>query len=302
MHSIRQALNQVSSALGFSALGVADAMSPQGAGLQDWLASGAHADMAWMERHLEARLNPDLVLPEVKRVIMLSYEYSRHDQREAAGRIARYAQGADYHKLLAPKLADLDELLQSYGGVQRCFTDSGPVSERFFAEQAGLGWRGRHGLIISKDRGSYCVLASILTTLELPIDRPHANFCGSCHRCEQACPTGALKDGYCDARRCLSYWTIEAKQPTPTELANTAPERIYGCDICQEACPWNHRASKHPQHIDPHLLLPHWLKGMSPDELLAMSESEFQKRFQHSPMRRAGLARIQRALRSFQQG
>ncbi len=297
MPPIRQALERVARELGFSDLGVANAMAAQGDGLRQWLASGAHADMTWMERHLEARLNPDLVLPDVKSIIMLSFEYSRHDQRQAEGRIARYAQGEDYHKLLAPKLADLDELLQTYGGTQRCFTDSGPVSERFFAEQAGLGWRGRHGLIIRKKRGSYCLLASILTTLELPCDSPHPNFCGSCHRCEEACPTGALKDGSCDARRCLSYWTIEAKQATPHDIATAAPERIYGCDICQEVCPWNQRASKEPEPIAPHLLMPHWLKGISPEELCQLTEEEFQQKFQHSPMRRAGLARIQQALR-----
>ncbi|MFI3244648.1 MAG: QueG-associated DUF1730 domain-containing protein, partial [Akkermansia sp.] len=155
---IRASLQGLAQELGFSALGVANAFAPQGEGLRRWLEAGAHAGMSWMERHLEARLNPALVLPEVKRVIMLSYEYSRSDARQQAGqegRIARYAQGEDYHKLLAPKLADLDELLQTYGGRQRCFSDSGPVSERFFAEQAGLGWRGRHGLIIRKDRGTY---------------------------------------------------------------------------------------------------------------------------------------------------
>ncbi len=297
MHPIRQALERVASDLGFSAIGVADAQSPQGDGLSNWLAAGEHAGMEWMERHLEARLNPSLVLPDVKSIIMLSYEYSRTDQRREAGRIARYAQGEDYHKLLAPKLSDLDELLQSYGGKQRCFSDSGPVSERFFAEQAGLGWRGRHGLIIRKERGSYCVLASILTTLELPVDQAHPNFCGSCHRCEEACPTGALHDGHCDARRCLSYWTIEAKNQTPSDITTAAPERIYGCDICQEVCPWNQRPSKQSEPIDPRMLMPHWLKSISADELLALSEEEFQVRFQHSPMKRAGLSRIQDALR-----
>lgn len=299
VETIREALERVALELGFSALGVADAQANQGSVLADWLASGAHAGMAWMERHLEARLNPDLVLPEVKRVIMLSYEYSRHDASVDTGRIARYAQGEDYHKLLAPKLSDLDELLQIYGGRQRAFSDSGPVSERFFAEQAGLGWRGRHGLIIRPDRGSYCVLACILTTLELPIDEPAINRCGKCHRCEQACPTGALKDGVCDARKCLSYWTIEAKEATPEQLANAAPERIYGCDICQEACPWNQRAQAKPcpTPIDPHLLMPHWLQDITPEELLAMDEATFERKFKLSPIKRAGLQRIQAALR-----
>ncbi len=296
MQPIRPSLEHVARELGFSALGVADASAPQGEYLRAWLADGQHADMAWMHRHLDARLDPSLVLPEVKRVIMLTYEYSRHDERKAAGRIARYAQGEDYHKLLAPKLADLDELLQTYGGTQRCFTDSGPVSERFFAQQAGLGWIGRHGLIIRKNRGTYCVLACILTTLELPIDSPHPNFCGFCHRCEEACPTGALKDGQCDARRCLSYWTIESKTPMPEDIAKAAPERIYGCDICQEACPWNKRPCRSPNAVDSRLLLPHWLRHASPEELGALDEAQFQQMFKDSPIKRAGRERVQMSL------
>ena len=292
MHPIRQALEYAAAALGFSGVGVADAHTPQGDKLAQFIADGKHADMSWMERHLPARQNPELVLPGVKRVIMLSYEYPRSSTRTAAGSIARYAQGEDYHKLLAGKLADLDETLQFYGGEQRCFTDSGPVSERFFAEQAGLGWIGRHGLLIRPGRGSYCFLASILTTLEIPTDAPHPNRCGNCHRCEQACPTGALHNGCCDARRCLSYWTIEAKTHPPPEIAALQGSALYGCDLCQEACPWNRPRAE--EQIDPHLLMPAGLKTLPPARLAAMESDDFNSFFQGSPIRRIGSDHLRR--------
>ncbi len=293
----RGALVQAAAQLGFSALGIADAALPQGEQLRQWLEAGCHADMAWMERHLAARLDPQQVLPGARSVIMLTYEYARHDARRHKGSIARYAQGADYHKLLAAKLADLDETLQWYGGQQRCFTDSGPVSERFFAAQCGLGWIGRHGLLVRPRLGSYCFLASILTTLELPTDRPIKNHCGSCRRCLEACPTAALNGQWCDARRCLSFWTIEAKCPEPEDIRAARGERLYGCDTCQEACPWNHTPSALAARIDPQLLMPAVLADATPEELAALDEEGFNTLFAGSPIRRIGLAHLRANLR-----
>lgn len=292
--AIRQALEYAAHELGFSGVGVADAHAAQGPELADFIRAGKHADMLWIERHLPARQNPDLVLPGVQRVIMLSFEYPRQSTRRTAGNVARYAQGEDYHKLLAAKLADLDETLQFYGGTQRCFTDSGPVSERFFAQLAGLGWIGRNGLLIRPKLGSYCFLASILTTLELPVDKPQPNRCGNCHRCEQACPTGALQNGCCDARRCLSFWTIEAKSPAPGDIAQQQGAQLYGCDLCQECCPWNHTQSCQNAHIDPHLLMPASLQQADTQELAALSEDEFARLFAGSPIRRIGLDHLRR--------
>ena len=288
----RQALEYAAAALGFTAVGVADAHADQGDRLARFIAEGKHADMDWMLRHLPARQNPELVLPGVKRVIILTYEYARHDARQAAGSIARYAQGEDYHKLLAGKLADLDETLQFYGGVQRCFSDSGPVSERFFAAQAGLGWIGRNGLLIRPGKGSYCFLSSILTTLELPTNAPMRSHCGNCHRCGQACPTGALQNGCCDARKCLSYWTIEAKSPTPPEIAQKQGNRLYGCDACQEACPWNAPGPGQQAAIDPHLLMPAALSQASTRTLGQLRDTDFDTFFAGSPIRRIGSAHL----------
>ena len=292
MNPARQALEYAANALGFSAVGVARADADQGEGLARWLSSGCHGDMVWLERHLAARLNPQLVLPGVRSVIMLTYEYARHDARQTPGAIARYAQGEDYHKLLADKLADLDETLAFYGGKQRCFSDSGPVSERFFAQLAGLGWIGRHGLLVRPRGGSYCFLSSILTTLDLPADAPMRPRCGSCRRCEKACPTGALCDGVCDARKCLSYWTIEAKTPPPPEIAAALGERIYGCDICQEACPWNSLPA--PRRVDARFLMPARLAHAERAHLASLSPSQFDDLFQGSPIRRIGAAHLRR--------
>lgn len=285
-HAARQAVEYAARQLGFSAVGVAPAHADQGHRLQDWLQAGYHADMTWLERHLPARCNPDLVLPGVRSVIMLTYEYPRADARRVAGAMARYAQGDDYHKLLAPKLADLDETLAFYGGKQRCFTDSGPVSERFFAARAGLGWLGRHGLLVRPRGGSYCFLASILTTLDLPTDSPMPTRCGSCHRCEQACPTGALHEGVCDARKCLAYWTIEAKTPPPPHIRAAQGNHLYGCDACQEACPWN--SLPPTQRVDAHLLMPARVADTTAQQLTAMQDDELTTLFSSSPVRRIG--------------
>ena len=290
----RQAVEYAARELGFSGLGVAQAGADQGSCLQDWVRAGMHADMGWVERHLPVRRDPQLLLPGVRSVIMLTYEYPRSDARQARGQVARYAQGEDYHKLLAGKLADLDETLAFYGGEQRCFSDSGPVSERFFAAQAGLGWIGRNGLLVRLRGGSFCFLASVLTTLELPVDAPMAGHCGRCHRCEQACPTGALRDGCCDARKCLSYWTIEAKSEAPPGIRAAQGERIYGCDACQEACPWN---SLPPAgRPDPHLLMPARVARASAQELAALPEGEFEALFAASPVLRIGAPHWRRNL------
>lgn len=293
MHAARQALEYAAAQLGFSALGIAPAHADQGSYLSDWLAQGQHADMEWMLRHLPARLNPELVLPGVSSVVILTYDYPRTDSRKSPGTIARYAQGEDYHKLLAHKLADLDETLSFYGGTQRCFTDSGPVSERFFAARAGLGWIGRNGLLIRPQGGSYCFLAGILTTLELPYDSPIPNRCGNCRRCEQACPTKALKNGACDARRCLSYWTIEAHDDMPPDIRAAQGEHLYGCDTCQEVCPWNRiRPHEKSRRIDPHLLMPAPLSSMQLQEFRSLTSSDFEHLFTGSPIRRIGLAHL----------
>ncbi len=292
--TIRNAVAAVAAELGFSAVGVCSPFLDQGDTLRHWVERGAHAEMRWMERHVDARLSPELVLPSVRSVIMLRYEYASHDARARSGRVARYAQGEDYHLVLKSKLADLDECLQIYGGVQRCFSDSGPVSERFFAQQAGLGWIGKNGMLIHEKRGSYAVLASILTTLELSFDQPAKSRCGNCRRCLDACPTAALDGETCDARRCLSYWTIEAKEPMPEEIARARAESgwLFGCDACQDVCPWNASRQRVGLRCDARFLMRARLRELSLDELRELDDAALASILQASPLRRAGAEKL----------
>lgn len=280
----RQALAFAAEALGFSACRIAPAApTPFAAEYRRWIADGCHASMQWMERQTEKRLNPSLVLDGARSVVVLSYEYASADARKEPGRMARYAQGLDYHRLIESKLADLDITLQGYGGEQRCYVDSGPVNERDYALLAGIGWRGRHGQIVRAGNGSLFFLATILTTLAFPVDEAVADRCGSCRRCELLCPGGALNNGICDARRCLSYWTIEHKGAIPEPWRVRMGDRLYGCDICLEACPWNRFAAG---AADARLLMPEKLARMPLRDMLALGDEDFAALFRHSPIRR----------------
>lgn len=282
--SARQALAFAAEALGFSACRVAPAVpTPYATAYRRWIAEGCHASMQWMERQMEKRLNPSLVLDGARSIAVLSYEYARNDARREAGRMARYAQGSDYHRLIESKLADLDITLQLFGGEQRCYVDSGPVNERDYALLAGIGWRGRHSQIVRAGKGSLFFLAIVVTTLALPVDAPVADRCGSCRRCEMLCPGGALKDGFCDARRCLSYWTIEHKGTIPEAWRVRLGDRLYGCDVCLEACPWNRFAAG---ASDARLRMPERLARMPLRDMLFLDEEDFAALFRHSPIRR----------------
>lgn len=282
--SARGALVSASRRLGFSACRIAPAVpTPFGDRYRDWLARGCGASMDWLERQLEKRLNPALVLSDVRAIAMLAFDYAPRDARTLPGRFARYAQGEDYHLIIEEKLADLDETLQIYGGCQRCYVDAGPVNERDYAELSGIGWRGRSGQIIRSAKGSLFFLATILTTLPLPPDSPVHSRCGACHRCEESCPGGALKDGLCDSRRCLSYWNIEHKGSIPEEWRVRMGDRLYGCDICLEACPWNTLAR---EASDTRLLMPREIADMPLRGFLSLDEDGFLSLFRRSPVRR----------------
>ena len=197
--------------------------------------------MQWMERSEEKRRDPQLVLPGARSVIVLALNYwqGAEESREK-GRIARYAWGDDYHDLIERKLTIIDELLREHGGVQKCYVDTGPVLERDYAAEAGIGWHGKSTMLINEQLGTWFFLAEIFTTLELAPDPPQRDRCGTCTRCITACPTGAITEAHrLDARRCISYLTIELKGSIPLELRPLIGDRIYGCDDCLDACPWN---------------------------------------------------------------
>ncbi len=278
-------LRHVALQLGFSACEVAPAVrAPHAEAYMDWLERGCHGCMDWMARNPERRCNPVEVVPGCQSVLCLTYEYGGGGDAKCLG-ISRYARGVDYHRTMEEKLADLCCLMEEYDGEQRFYVDTGPVLEREFAALAGIGWRGRSGLIVREKGGSRFFLGTILTTLQLPYSSSARNRCGNCSRCVTACPTGALDDdGMLDARLCISYWTIENKEGIPEEMRPLIGARIYGCDACQDACPWNGRGA--PGRADSQFLPTRRLLGMTWRDLLGLSEDEFADMFRLSSIRR----------------
>ncbi len=265
---------------------------PHAAEFQEWLQAGHAGDMAWMERNAERRTNPELVLPGVKSVVVLGMNYWQGREGEklnkerssAAGRIARYAWGDDYHDIIEQKLREIDALLVSFGGAQKCYVDTGPVLERDFAALSGAGWHGKSTMLISPKLGTWFFLAEILTTLELPEDATMPDRCGRCTRCIDACPTGAIVAPHqVDARRCISYLTIELKGSIPEELRPMIGDRIYGCDECLDACPWN-RFAQESQVTS--FAAREFVHGWSLRNFLSLDDDGFRKLFRKSPIKR----------------
>lgn len=237
--------------LGFDACGIAEVASADTEALffDRWIAEGCHAGMKYMENYRDIRLNPAGLVEDARSVISVALNYYPSTRQSPdAPRISYYAYGKDYHIVLKDKLRQLwQEILSIKGLVStdgiptaRVFTDSAPILERYWAWKAGIGWIGKNTNLIIPGKGSFFFLGEIVTTLELDYDRPQKNRCGSCRRCLDACPTGALeRPGHLNANKCLSYLTIEHKGDIPAELASRLGDRLYGCDTCQEVCPWN---------------------------------------------------------------
>lgn len=278
--------------LGFEGVGVAAAVEPQDyAHLVKWLARGDHAGMEYMARQSQARSHPASILDGVRSVIMVSMVYGpggKHAPSLHHGRVARYAQGADYHGVLWRKL----ELLLSWlkteipDLVGRAVSDTAPLLERDFARRAGLGWVGKNTMLIDKRIGSFTVLGALLVDRELEYDEPHAaSHCGTCTRCLDACPTGAFRGPYeLDANLCLSYWTIEHKGDLPDNMGESLGEWVFGCDICQDVCPWNRKApaaTVTEMHADIRLIEPDLL------EWLRTEPAEFSRSIKGTALARA---------------
>jgi epoxyqueuosine reductase len=267
--------------------------------LAAFLDDGHHGTMDWMAERIEWRSNPGALWPQARSVIMLGQNYGpardpRHNLRKAeSGHISVYAQGDDYHEVMKGKLKRLAQWFAHASGAEvKVFVDTAPVMEKPLAEAAGLGWQGKHTNLVSRDFGSWLFLGSIFTTLELPVDGPERNNCGSCRACLAACPTNAFPAPYkLDARRCISYLTIEHKGPIPGEFRQAMGNRIYGCDDCLAACPWNKFAQEaremrlrgRPELDAPHLA-----------ELLALDDAAFRTLFRKSPVKRIGRDRFVR--------
>lgn len=272
--------------LGFDSCRVASATAPRHADeFHAWLNDGAAGEMQWMERGAEKRSDPQQVLPDARSIVIvaLNYWHGEHPNFSGRGRIARYAWGDDYHDVMLKKLERLAGFLAELGGTQKCYVDTGPILERDHAAEAGVGWHGKSTMLVDPKLGTWFFLGEILTTLELPADTPQAERCGTCTRCITACPTGAITAPHrLDARRCISYLTIELKGSIPLELRPLIGDRIYGCDDCLEACPWNRFASVSRETA----FAARPAIGMALRDYLALDEAKFRQLFRGSPIKR----------------
>jgi len=286
--------------LGFSLVGIAQAkdLAVAAKGLSEWLAAGWHGEMDYMARHGEKRARPSELLPAALTVICARLDYwpEAAPAKEVLGDgelayLSRYALGRDYHKLMRGKLRALARRIEDEVGpfAHRACSDSAPLLEVELAQCSGLGWRGKHTLLLTRDSGSTFFLGELLTDLPLPPDAPEASHCGSCHACLDACPTRAIVAPYrLDARRCISYLTIELEGSIPLELRPLIGNRVYGCDDCQYCCPWNRRA---PRSREKDFAVRHGLDSARLADLFAWSEGEFSERLAGSAIRRIGYQR-----------
>lgn len=308
-------IKQLAREAGFELCGIASLSSPPErlASIGPWLAKGRHAEMAWMERQAEKRLDPSKVLAGARSLIcvgllyntdqaystdlfpMRGMEQTQPADREGSGWISRYAWGEDYHRVMQRKLADLEQGLREEIDGQaayRAYCDTGPISEKAWAAAAGLGWQGKNTNLINRDLGSWLFLGEILTSLELSPDPPALDHCGTCTRCLDACPTQAFPKAYeLDAARCISYLTIEKRGDLPPDLSEKLGSNVYGCDICQDVCPWNHgRVLGHEAAFDPRPGL------VNPDLAIleGLSDQAFSDRFKDSAIRRTKAAGLRR--------
>jgi epoxyqueuosine reductase len=278
--------------LGFSLVGIAavEPLADEGVRLQEWLRRGYQASMAWMERRTEKRCDPREILAGAKSLVCVAMNYYTpyaQPNDEEHGKISRYAWGEDYHRVLGQRLEELQTWMKSEfpGTHATWYVDTGPVLEKAWAERAGIGWRGKHSNVISRTLGSWIFLGEIITTLSLEPDPPETDHCGTCRLCIDACPTDAIVEPYVvDSGKCLSYLTIEHRTEISGKISGQFDGWIYGCDVCQDVCPWNQKFAEpsvelafkpREDRVEPKL-----------EEWSRMSREEFAERFRESPIRR----------------
>jgi epoxyqueuosine reductase len=300
-------IKELARELGFDAAAIASA-EPLEAEIQrydEWIARGYHGTMAYMERNRESRYDVRTIVPEARSVIVLAKNYftpHRHVPSQQ-GKIARYAWGDDYHDVLPPLLDELCARIQAIepDSRNRRYTDTGPVLEKQWAVRAGLGWQGKNGNIIRRDIGSWFFIGVIITTIDLVPDSPMEDYCGTCTACLDLCPTSAIVEpSVVDATRCISYWTIEAKADVeiPLPIAQNLDGWLFGCDVCQDVCPWNRFETPCDE---PRFEPRREQVAIDPEEVLTLQPISFAERFRRSPIKRAklgGLRRTARALRN----
>tara|TARA_B110000908_G_C10255327_1_gene454988 strand:+ start:292 stop:1221 length:930 start_codon:yes stop_codon:yes gene_type:complete len=293
-----QRIKNESERLGFSSCGIAKAtfLEEEAPRLEQWLKNDFHGDMKYMENHFDKRLDPRLLVDGAKSVISLSYNYfTENQQDENSYKVAKYAYGEDYHHVVKSKLNELVAFInEQIGEVNgRVFVDSAPIMERAWAEKAGLGWNGKHSLLIQKELGSFFFLAELIIDLDLEYDQPFVtDHCGTCTKCIDACPTEAIMpNSTVDGSKCISYFTIELKNEIPSEMKGKFEDWMFGCDICQDVCPWN-RFSK--QHQEPLFNSHPKLVEMTKRDWEEITLDSFQKVFKKSAVKRTKFSGLQR--------
>jgi epoxyqueuosine reductase len=286
---------------GFSFCGISKAefLSDEARQLDTWLKRGYHGKMNYLENHFDKRLDPTLLVPGAKSVITLLYNYS--PEKDLAGenklKIAKYAYGEDYHFVIKDKLKDFLQIIQEEVGEihGRAFVDSAPVMERAWAKRSGAGWIGKNSLLLNRELGSFLFLAELIIDLELIYDGPVKDYCGTCTACMDACPTDAIPQPYVvDGSKCISYFTIELKEEIPAEVKGKFENWIFGCDICQDVCPWNRFSKPHREkRFEPH----EDLQKFTTDEWREITEDVFERIFQKSAVKRTKLDGLKRNIR-----
>jgi epoxyqueuosine reductase len=286
--------------LGFQQVGIARAeqLGEEAVNLNEWLSLGYHGTMEWMKKDAEKRSDILLVLPNAKSVISVAMNYCtdvEHVEADGTGKISRYAWGDDYHGILEKRLTALLQFIreQSPGVQAKIYVDTGPVMDKVWAQRAGIGWIGKHTNVISQEHGSWIFLGEIIVDLELEYDAPATDHCGSCSLCIEACPTDAIVEPYVvDSNKCISYLTIEHRGEIAPELGAKFKHWLYGCDICQDVCPWNHKFAEETElkefHPRPHNIAPDL------NSIVMMTQDEFSAKFSKSPIKRTKLAGLKR--------
>jgi epoxyqueuosine reductase len=300
MHRLTQEVKSAALEIGFDAVAIARAepLDVEFERYREWLDRGYHGNMSYMESKLESRHDVTHIVAGARSVIVLAKNYFTEHQHEAdaSGKIARYAWGDDYHVVLPPMLDRLCQTLETLtpGNTSRRYTDTGPVLEKQWAVRAGLGWQGKNGNILRRDIGSWFFIAVVITTAELEPDEPMEDYCGTCTACIDACPTSAIvADSLVDATRCISYWTIETKAEVeiPLPIAQNLDGWLFGCDVCQDVCPWNRFQSQTTEtRFEPRL----GQLSIEPDQILTLQPETFVERFRNSPLKRPKLGGLQR--------
>lgn len=292
-------IKSIAKSLGFDFCGVSKAgfLEDEARRLENWLSKGFHGQMKYLENHFEKRLDPRLLVPGAKTVVSLMYNYYPSKRQDPDSfKIAKYAYGSDYHDVVKEKCnAFLDLIREKIGPVEgRAFVDSAPVMERAWAQRSGLGWIGRHGLLINKSKGSFFFLAELIIDLDCQSDGPVKDYCGTCTRCVDECPTAAiLPDKTLDASKCISYLTIELKDAIPETFHGKMNDWMFGCDICQDVCPWNRFSEPHQEpKFEPSMEI----VSFKNKDWMAMEREQFNRIFKGSAVKRTKFEGFKRNL------